>query len=108
MADQAESLQNDLWRGEGGLRTEPTKALMRIAAILDQSEDSFKQWFISEDPAKVWSVLKADYSEGEIYQRFQKFLDDYGFRCVDELKLESKDLHDDPSFAVLSVDGYVR
>ena len=34
--------------------------------------------------------------QSEVLHQIQDFLTKYGFRCVDELKLESKTLHDDP------------
>ncbi|KAK3835494.1 MAG: pyruvate phosphate dikinase [Linnemannia gamsii] len=37
-----------------------------------------------------------------------EFLDSYGFRCINELKLEEKDLNDDPDFVINAVAGYVR
>ncbi|MBK7891256.1 MAG: hypothetical protein IPJ84_10540 [Bdellovibrionales bacterium] len=43
-----------------------------------------------------------------MYQQFGVFLDRFGFRCINELKLEENDLHDDPSFIVNSVQSYVR
>jgi pyruvate,water dikinase len=40
--------------------------------------------------------------------KFGEFLDRFGFRCVNELKLEEPDLHDNPEFVVDAVAGYVR
>ncbi|KAG0266047.1 hypothetical protein BG011_003485 [Mortierella polycephala] len=37
-----------------------------------------------------------------------EFLDSYGFRCINELKLEEKDLNDDPAFVIDAIAGYVR
>lgn len=37
-----------------------------------------------------------------------EFLDSYGFRCINELKLEEKDLNDDPDFVINAIAGYVR
>ncbi|KAG0309107.1 hypothetical protein BGZ98_005219 [Dissophora globulifera] len=37
-----------------------------------------------------------------------EFLDSYGFRCINELKLEEKDLNDDPGFVVDAISGYIR
>ncbi|KAF9906686.1 hypothetical protein BX616_000648, partial [Lobosporangium transversale] len=37
-----------------------------------------------------------------------EFLDSYGFRCINELKLEEKDLNDDPAFVVDAIAGYIR
>ncbi|KAG0095847.1 hypothetical protein BGZ93_005382 [Podila epicladia] len=37
-----------------------------------------------------------------------EFLDSYGFRCINELKLEEKDLNDDPAFVIDAIAGYIR
>ncbi|XP_065843613.1 rifampicin phosphotransferase-like [Oscarella lobularis] len=44
----------------------------------------------------------------EVAHRIKTFLTLYGFRCVDELKLESSTLLDDPSFILDTLRGYVR
>lgn len=96
------SLQNDLLCGQGDLEsTEPTKCLMRIADKIDNGEEAFKKYFL-ESPV---DRLIADLS---VMKLFEDFLDRYGFRCINELKLEEFDLHDDPSFAIQAVQSYVR
>jgi pyruvate,water dikinase len=101
------SLQNSLLAGEGGLESaEPTKMLMKIAEKIDTGKESFRKWFLDTPSDDVMDLLK-DHSE-EIYGLFMQFLDKYGFRCADELKLEVNDLHDDPSFVVDAVASYVR
>ena len=35
-------------------------------------------------------------AKAEVVQALARFLDKYGFRCINELKLEEKTLHDDP------------
>jgi phosphohistidine swiveling domain-containing protein len=105
--DQGASLQNDLLCGQGDVEsTEPTKMLMRIAARVDAGDEVFKQWFVSTDPTQAWQELPA--RNAEIHAAFVAFLDRYGFRCINELKLEEPDLHDDPSFVVGAVANYVR
>eukprot|EP00118_Oscarella_pearsei_P005272 m.24046 g.24046 ORF g.24046 m.24046 type:complete len:980 (+) comp28565_c0_seq3:186-3125(+) len=44
----------------------------------------------------------------EVATKIKKFLVLYGFRCVDEMKLESNTLLDDPSFILDTLCGYVR
>lgn len=101
------SLQNDLLCGQGDLEsTEPTKTLMRIASHIDAQKGPFRDWFLTENPTTVWSELKS--RNEQVYQQFGVFLDRFGFRCINELKLEENDLHDDPSFIVNSVQSYVR
>lgn len=103
------SLQNDLLCGEGGLEsTEPTKCLMAIAARIDRGDTGFREWFVTEKASEVWAALARGERSVEVAAAFADFLDRYGFRCVNELKLEEPDLHDDPTFAVQSVAAYVR
>ncbi len=103
-----ETLQNDLLCGEGDLKsTEPTKMLMRIAARVDQGPADIRQTFMDFPAEELWIKLQAGVAP-EIYKLFREFLKKYGFRCVNELKLEEPDLHDDPSFVIESVRNYVR
>ncbi|XP_062522219.1 prodigiosin synthesizing transferase PigC-like isoform X2 [Corticium candelabrum] len=46
--------------------------------------------------------------KSEVLLHIRDFLTRYGFRCVDELKLESKTLHDDPGFVLDAIAGYIR
>lgn len=102
------SLQNDLLCGQGDLEsTEPTKTLMRIAARIDQGAPAPREWLLSRSPQQAWDELKGGRFP-ELFTLMSDFLDRYGFRCVNELKLEEPDLHDDPSFAVNAVMSYVR
>ena len=106
---EAGSLQNDLLCGQGDLEsTEPTKMLMRIAQSIDTGDVAFRTWFIETPPAEIWRELREHGRSKEVREAFEAFLDRYGFRCVNELKLEEPDLHDDPSFVVEAVASYVR
>ena len=40
-----------------------------------------------------------------VIQSVQRFLNKYGFRCINELKLEEKTLHDDPGFVIETIAG---
>jgi phosphohistidine swiveling domain-containing protein len=106
--DEGASLQNDLLCGQGDLEsTEPTKMLMRIAKSIDQGDPAFRNWFLACSPEDAWHGL-LNGQNPQILSRFQHFLDLYGFRCVNELKFEERDLHDDPAFVVGNVASYVR
>jgi len=103
------SLHNDLLCGEGDLEsTEPTKTLMRIAQKVDAGPAKRRAWFLETEPSELWRLMAEEKREPELRAAFQGFLDNYGFRCVNELKLEEPDLHDDPSFVVQAVASYVR
>lgn len=103
------SLQNDLLCGEGGLEsTEPTKYLMRIAAMIDQDDPDFRLEFCRLSATE----LTQRYIQGQLPAKVQRliadYLERYGFRCVNELKLEEPDLHDDPGFVLASVQSYIK
>jgi len=103
----ASTLHNDLLCGEIDIEsTRPTKVLMQIAGEIDAAGNGLKAWFCATDVRSVYAALKE--RSPRVYSMFERFLDDYGFRCPDELKLEEKDLLDDPSFAIESIQGYLR
>ena len=108
-SDSVDSLQNDLLCGEGDLEsTEPTKFLMRIASAIDQGEPAFRSWFLSSEAETLWQALPTQPGGEQTYNDITVFLDKYGFRCVNELKLEEPDLHEDPTFLIHSIAGYIK
>lgn len=107
--EDASTLQNDLLCGQGDLEsTEPTRMLMRIASEVDNGPENRRVWFMSTSASDAWRAMLEKGVFPELFLSFKKFLDLYGFRCVNELKLEEQDLHDDPSFALEAVASYVR
>ncbi|MBX3039315.1 MAG: phosphoenolpyruvate synthase [Bdellovibrionaceae bacterium] len=103
------SLQNDLLCGQGDLEsTEPTKMLMRIAAHLDLKDTTERDWILTQSNADILKSLRSDRKSSFFAQQLEIFLDKYGFRCINELKLEESDLHDNPEFAINSVVSYIR
>ena len=40
-----------------------------------------------------------------VIESIQRFLKKFGFRCINELKLEEYTLHDDPSFVIEIIGG---
>jgi pyruvate,water dikinase len=90
---------NDLLSGGDLESAEPTKMLLRIAKIIDAGDVTFRKWFLDTLP-RTW--------DGPSYELFREFLERYGFRCVNELKLEEEDLHTNPSFAIEAIANFVR
>jgi pyruvate,water dikinase len=102
------SLYNDLLCGEGHLKsTEPTRLLVRIAELVHDGDPAVRARFLAATPEQLWEALQSGFAP-DIRALFDDFLRRYGFRCADELKLEEPDLHDDPRFAVASVQSYLR
>ncbi|MBU6376302.1 MAG: hypothetical protein KGQ59_09930, partial [Bdellovibrionales bacterium] len=109
---ESASIQNDLLCGEGDLEsTEPTKMLMRIASWVDKtaSAQKTKNALLDKSTSELLSELMCDKPlYPELRAQIDEFLDRYGFRCINELKLEEDDLHDDPGFIIEAVRSYVK
>jgi len=107
--DDSTSLQNDLLCGQGGLEsTEPTKRLMSVAKWVSEQDESLRSWLEQTPGEDAWRQMIEQERWPELRGRIEAYLYDYGFRCVNELKLEEKDLHEDPSFIVSAIASYVR
>lgn len=99
------SLQNDLLTGEGGIiSAEPAARVRKMAALA------------SSHPALVESLCSG--SRGEIQRamisipafsrEYQSYLDKFADRCLEELKLESATLRDDPLPLLRSIGHLAR
>ena len=109
--NEAGNLQNDLLCGEGDLKsTEPTKMLMSISDWVDNDEanKALKTWILDIPARDIWVQLKSENKFPEFKKKIDTYLDNYGFRCVAELKLESEDLHDDPTFIISAIVSYIK
>ena len=94
------NLHNDLLCGEGGIiSAEPAKRMREMAeGIKDNSEliEILCAGSLSEINERIAAISNF---------RFQisNYLDQFGDRCLDELKLESATLHDDPLLLLRSI-----
>ena len=106
-AEDAASLQNDLLCGSGDLKsTEPMRLLLEMAAEID-GDAEIRRRLLDETPEEFWRALQDGFAP-HFKTRFESYIAEYGYRCVDELKLETLDYHDRPHMVVASVQGYVR
>lgn len=108
--DTAGSLQNDLICGEGGIEsTEPTKMLLRLAARIRQ-EPELAAFFAARDAVELAREMPAATAApglAAIAAEIARFLDLYGFRSPDELKLEEPTLRDRPDFVYQILKNYL-
>ena len=103
---EAASLQNELLCGQGDLTSaEPTRLLMEIAREVARDADLAER-FGAGTAETLWAELP-DLAPA-LHDRFLDYVRRYGFRCVDELKLETEDFHDRPHLLVATVQGYLR
>ena len=93
-ADADGTLQNDLLCGEGGMiSAEPAKRVEQMAAL-------------ARPHAGLIKILQENSSFSgypEFSAAYQEYLSKFGDRCMEELKLESATLHDDPSSLLRAV-----
>lgn len=105
--DEHGSLQNDLISGEGGIEsTEPTRLLLRLAAQARQSPE-LRQLLLETSPDVLARLLPADPRFTDFAGEIARYLDLYGFRCVNELKLEEPSLRDRPAFLYQILRNYL-
>jgi len=105
--DEHGSLQNDLIAGEGGIEsTEPTKLLLRLAAQARQNP-ALRQLLLETPPDELARLIPADPHWADFASEIARYLDLYGFRCVNELKLEEPSLRDRPAFLYQILRNYL-
>lgn len=94
------TLQNDLIACQGGIiSAEPAKRIMHMAALARQSPD-LAEILENRTLGEIHEAL-GRYPEFE--NQYREYLDKFGDRCLEELKLESATLHDDPLMLLRSV-----
>ena len=83
---------------------------MKISKIFDTdsrfetTKKLFRDSSLKDIEFNLWST---DYYI-EARNLIDDYIDRYGFRCIEELKLETVDLYDDPSFALNAIKSYLE
>ena len=103
--DSANSLQNDLLCAEGGIiSAEPAQRVRQMAELAAPHPhliDTLCDGSLSE-------MERALAGAPELKANYDAYLDKFGDRCLQELKLESPTLHDDPTTLLRSVGHFAR
>jgi rifampicin phosphotransferase len=103
--DTDETLQNDLLAGEGGMiSAEPARRVREMAEQL-RDDDAFVDLLVGGSLAGIRAAMDG---QPQFAARFADYLERFGDRCLDELKLESRTLHDDPLLLLRSVGQFAR
>jgi len=106
--DEDGSLQNDLLCGEGGIRsTNVTTDLALIAKEIEAREE-LRSGILACSPEEALVKLRNDRSYTVIRRTFERYLEEYGVRSMDEMKLESIPIKDNPVFCVSVIQNYLR
>ena len=104
-ADTEGSLQNNLLCGAGGMiSTEPAQRIRRMARLAMANHELVAILCRGnlEESTRYLSSLP------EIESEYHAYLEKFGDRCLDELKLESTTLNDDPAMLLQSIGHLAR
>lgn len=103
--DQAGSLQNNLLAGQGAIISEePARRLVKMAEL---ARGNFV--LIATLETGSWSQIQLELANHpELDQAFRSFLDEFGDRCLEELKLETVTLGDDPATLARTIGRLAR
>jgi rifampicin phosphotransferase len=99
-SDTAGTLQNNLVSGEGGMiSAEPARRVQQMAKMLASHPNLITHLCESPLPQILQEI--SNYPQFAI--EYQAYLHKFGDRCLEELKLESSSLHDDPLLLLRSI-----
>jgi rifampicin phosphotransferase len=98
--DTAGTLQNNLVSGEGGMiSAEPARRVQKMAKLLIPHPPFITHLCESSLP----QILQEVSHYPQFAAEYQDYLQKFGDRCLEELKLESSSLHDDPLLLLRSI-----
>jgi pyruvate,water dikinase len=106
--DESGSLQNDLICGQGDIEsTRPTKLLMEIARTV-RNDPQLLGTFMQRTCNELRELVPDDPSCKAVAEKIDFYLEHYGFRCINELKLEEPSLRETPDFLYQMVQNYLK
>lgn len=103
--DAQETLQNDLLSGEGGMISAEPARRVRAMATLASADAALTELLAVGEVAVIERAIAVHAGLGPLYRAY---LEKFGDRCLDELKLESATLHDDPLPLLRSIAEFAR
>ncbi|MBU0479719.1 MAG: hypothetical protein KKG47_01325 [Proteobacteria bacterium] len=106
--DESGSLQNDLICGEGDIEsTKPTKMLMEIATSI-KNDDHHREMFLGHTHKELAELVPSSKECRDVFEKISTYLNLYGFRCINELKLEEPSLRETPEFLYQMIQNYLK
>lgn len=105
--DTSDSLQNDLVCGEPGIESaEPAKFLLKLAQEASRN-DFLREAIVHQDPETLPALVANRTDCRKFHEQMQRYLQLYGFRCMNELKLEEYSLRDRPHVVYQMLRNYL-
>ncbi len=98
-------LQNNLMAGEEGIEsTEPTKFILRLCDYI-RTRAGLAELIRENDNRVLLDLLQT--ADLRAHELCAEYIEQYGDRCIGELKLESISLRQDPSFLFAIIKNYI-
>lgn len=95
--DDAGTLHNDLLTGQGGMiSAEPAARVRELAALAQAARATDPDFVTRLQSGSRHAIQTAMDAQPAFTVAYRAYLDKFGERCLNELKLESTTLHDDP------------
>ena len=105
LGDESGMLANDLIRGQNGMvSTEPAARVRNLARIAAGDAEFVR--ILCEAPTD--EAVRAMQSHAEFRAGYESYLAKFGDRCLEELKLESETLHENPRVLLRSIGELAR
>lgn len=98
-------LQNDLLSGEGEIKSTALITDLTYLAKAIEEDTALKDSMIEATPERAFTLLQ---TSPAAYEKFQLYLKKYGVRCINEMKLESIPIKDNPLFCIATIQNYLR
>ena len=107
LPDAPPTLANDLLCGEGGIvSTEPARRVMALAGEAAAAPALREAFSTDRDAADLWERLHEP-AHADFAAKLDAYVARFGDRCMNELKLETVTLRDDPRFLLEMIRAYV-
>jgi rifampicin phosphotransferase len=103
------TLVNDLVAGDGGMiSTEPLRRLADLAAAARMDASAAALLAGDADDAQVWRALTDDAGPRELREKLLEYVERFGDRCADEMKMEAVTYADDPARVIAALRAQVH
>lgn len=103
--DEAGTLQNDLLCGEGGMISAEPAQRVRQLAVVAAAQPALTDALCDGSLPAIQSAIR---TVPQFRSLYQEYLDKFGDRCLEELKLESPTLLDEPFTLLRSIGQLAR
>lgn len=106
--DDPHSVRNQLFCGQGGVESvDPVRSALELTDEIRQNPDLLAL-FEDGQPAEVWAAIGSNDKFSDFRARCDRHIQTYGDRTINELKLETSTLADQPEQLVIMLCNFLR